>query len=143
MKKFEDLSEIDQYKIRNHISNLVKLSLVDGKLSKSEVEILLSICDRYNMPKQEFVQIMKDGYTTNYIIPSDSYEKLEQIYDFVLLMLADKTMDPKELDLCKNLCKILRIKDEAINNLILTVIDCIQEDKSFDSEKMNLYAIIQ
>lgn len=142
MKKYNDLSELDQYKIKNHIANLFALSSIDGKFSKSEAETILRICDRYGIVRQDISEMKKDGVTFEYSIPSDTYEKLEQIYDFVTLILADGTIDTKELDLCRELTKILQIDQKNINNLMMTMIENIQKDRSFEEVRMNLYAIV-
>ncbi|MDX2194833.1 MAG: hypothetical protein NW207_00315 [Cytophagales bacterium] len=140
MKNFEKLPQIEQYKVKNHISNLVNLCTIDGKFSKSEYEIMLSICDRYGLPKSEFVDIIKGNFASEYIIPSDTYEKLEQLYDFVRVTLADHKIETGELEVCKHVAMTLQIKKEAINSLIMSMIEYINAGSTFDSVKMHLYA---
>lgn len=141
MAKFQELSEIEQYKVKNHIANLVAISSVDGKFSKSEAEAILKICERYGLQRQDINEMIKDGSTSNYVIPADSYEKLEQIYDFVTLILADGSIDTKELDLCREITKLLQINQANINNLIMNMVDDVRDGKKFDEVKTHLYAI--
>ena len=143
MKRYLELSELEQYKVKNHIGNLFALSSVDGKFSKSEAEAILKICERYGIERQEINEMIKEGSSTKtYVIPSDTYEKLEQIYDFVTLILADGTIDTKELELCKEITRVLKIEQKNINNLILTMVDYVKENKEFFAIKSSLYSLI-
>ena len=141
IKKYKELSEIEKHKIKTHISNLISISKIDGKFSKSEIEAIFKICERYGVNRQELEDIMESN-ATDYIVPSDSFEKLEQIYDFVSVIIADNNIDPKEIDLCKEIAKTIKLKEENINNLILTIVDDIRRGRKYEDVKMNLYAIV-
>lgn len=131
MKKYTELSELEKYKIKNHIGSLANLVMIDGKLSKSEVEIMLSITERYGFPKSELVELIREGFEIQYLVPCTTDEKLEQLYDFVSVTLADKNIDLKELDLCKKIAKSLTINEEKTNTIIMKMIDCIQNAKEY------------
>lgn len=142
MKKYIELSELEQYKIKNHIGNLFSISSVDGKFSNSEAKAILKICERYQISRQEINDMIKEGSSSkDYVIPSDTFEKLDQVYDFVTLILADGSIDTKELELCKEIAKAIKIETKNINNLLLTMVEYIQNGKPFDEVKGDLYKI--
>lgn len=142
MKKYAELSELEQHKIRNHIAHLYAMSSVDGKFSKSEAEAIIRICERYGIKRQDITEIFEDKATFDYTLPSDSCEKLEQMYDFVTVVVADGTIATKELDLCKEMARLLKLPLDNINHLLITMVESIQNNRTFDQVKMNLYAII-
>lgn len=142
MKKYNELPELDKYKIKNHIGSLVKLVLIDGKLSKSEVEIMTAITERYGFPKVELIEMIREGHETQYLVPSTTHEKLEQLYDFISVTLADKNIDVKELDLCKNIAKSLGINPSKINEIIMKMIEFIQQDFEFKQVANHLYPLL-
>lgn len=143
MKKFLELSELERYKIKNHIGNLFSISSVDGKFSNSEAKAILKICERYQISRQEINEMIEEGGSSkSYVIPSDTYEKLDQVYDFVTLILADGTIDTKELELCKEITKALNINQKNVNNLLLTMVEHIENKKLFSEIKHSLYAIV-
>lgn len=142
MKKYYELSELEKYKIKNHIGSLAKLVLIDGKLSKSEVEIMTAITERYGFPKTELIEMIREGHETQYLVPSTTDEKLEQLYDFISVTLADKNIDIKELDLCKNIAKSLTIKEEKINEIIMQMITHIQKDLDYKQVAKELHKLL-
>lgn len=123
--KYEDLSEIDRYKVKNHISNLIQLSRIDGRFTKSEAEIVLSICQRYGFPRNELQEIIQQNSATEYLIPASTEEKVEQLFDFLTMILADGKIDPKELQLCKHIANELMFTQAQINFLIIEIIEMI------------------
>ncbi|TAG53979.1 MAG: TerB family tellurite resistance protein [Cytophagales bacterium] len=141
MKSYNQLSELEKYKIKNHIGSLAKLVMIDGKLSKSEAEKILTIAERYGFPKIELVELIREGYEALYIVPATSDEKLEQLFDFVSVTLADGSIAMKELDLCKQIAASLKIDTSKINSLIMAMVDCIQEDKDFEKSKERLHLL--
>lgn len=142
MKKYNQLSELERYKIKNHIGSLAKLVMIDGKLSKSEAEKILNIAERYGFPKIELVELIREGYEALYIVPATSDEKLEQLFDFVSVTLADGSIDMKELDLCKQIANSLKIDTSKTNALIMTMVDFIQENKNYQEVKENLHILL-
>jgi uncharacterized tellurite resistance protein B-like protein len=143
MKKYNQLTDIEQYKIKNHIGNLFYLSTVDGKFSKSEGEVILKICDRYGINRQEIYEMLKDSDgKIQSIIPSDTMERLEQIFDFITIIVADGSINIKELMICKQLAGLLHINKKNLNNLILTIVEQIEEGKTFEDVKLELYHLV-
>lgn len=142
MKKYTELSDLEKYKIKNHIGSLAKLVLIDGKLSKSEVEIMTAITERYGFPKIELLEMIREGHDTQYLVPSTTDEKLEQLYDFISVTLADKNIDIKELDLCKNIAKSLEIKEDKINIIIMQMIEYIQKDLEYKQAAKSLHDLL-
>jgi uncharacterized tellurite resistance protein B-like protein len=142
MKKYEQLSDLEKYKIKNHIGNLMKLVMIDGKLSKSEADKIMSITQRYGFPKTELVELIREGYDNSYIVPSSTSEKLEQLYDFVTVTVADDTIDLKELDLCRQIAASLKINTSKINGLIMEMIDYVRQDKEYVQVKDQILKLI-
>ena len=143
MKKYTDLTELEQYKIKNHIGNLFYLAHVDGKFSKSEAEAILKICERYGINRQDINEMLKSSeMKIQAIIPSDTIERLEQIFDFITLIVADGSINIKELMICKQLAGLLHINKKNLNNLILSVVELIEEGKSFYEVKEDLYTMV-
>lgn len=142
MKKYTELSDLEKYKIKNHIGSLAKLVMIDGKLSKSEVEIMMTITERYGFPKTELIEMIREGHDSEYLVPSTTDEKLEQLYDFISVTLADKNIDMKELDLCKNIALSLQIKQENINIIIMQMIEYIQKNIEFKGIVKELHDLL-
>ncbi len=142
MKSYTQLSELEKYKIKNHIGSLAKLVMIDGKLSKSEVGIMLSIAERYGFPKADLVELVRDGYEALYIVPATSEEKLEQLYDFITVTLADDTINLKELDLCKQIAETLHIPTSKINPLIMQMVEFSRNNSNFIDIKNELIQLL-
>lgn len=142
MKSYLQLSELEKYKIKNHIGSLAKLVMIDGKLSKSEVGKILAIAERYGFPKADLHEIVREGYEAQYIVPSTSEEKLEQLYDFITVTLADDSINIKELDLCKHIAETLKIPANKINPIIMQMVDDCMANKSYTDAKNNLLDLL-
>lgn len=85
----------------SHIKNLVLLANADGDLSQDEVKVIMEIGMKdKGMSQSEVRDVISDTEEQRLNIPKSEHEKLEQIYDLVLVMLSDGIIENSEVKFC-------------------------------------------
>ena len=110
----------------SHVKTLLALAYADGKLEKNEITAIATFAARENVDVEE-VQKMLDGKDkVNFIPPQSEEDKVQYLYDLVLLMIADGNINEKEYALCKAVADQFGYREEAIDILLKKIIEDIQ-----------------
>ena len=104
---------------KSHIKKLLEMALVDNHFDQRESELLDKLAKKYGVSENELGRIKKDTSNVEFELPEDDYEKFNQFYELVHMMVVDKKIYDEE----RNLCSILG-KKFGYNN-IREVIDAI------------------
>ncbi|MEL7001598.1 MAG: TerB family tellurite resistance protein [Bacteroidota bacterium] len=105
-------------KNKSHLKNLMSIAMADGQFAESERHILFSVARRLGMSDEDISIVYENPESIQFIPPSSHNEKMDQIYDFIYLISADRTVDPKELDICKKLASHLEIAPSVVDGLL-------------------------
>ena len=101
-----------------HLQNLVALAEADGILHEDEIDLLNKIGKHYGLKANEILEIFRNQQGSELKIPANFDQKINQLFEMVKLMMVDKVIDEKEMQLAKELCKSLKFDDKIINLLI-------------------------
>lgn len=111
-----------------HVRNLVALAKSDGVLSKSEVECIFKIGLKKGLSKDKVRQIIKSE-TSEYSIPTTMEGVFEQLYDIVLVVLADGIVKDKEITFAANIAEQFGIRTTVKELLIVRMIQDVEMGK--------------
>ncbi len=78
---------------------LIEIAVSDGKFDHTETELLRKIAKRNGVSTSKLKSIEKSGDIL-FEIPDDDFEKFQQMYDFVHMMIIDKEVHHEEMKLC-------------------------------------------
>ncbi len=99
---------------KNHIKNLLALAKVDGHMHEKEIALLFKIGKRYGM-KDRQVQTLIDSdehFTIN--VPDNHNDKMNLLYDLVLMVYADDVVDQHEIQFCEEAVSQFGMKKELV-----------------------------
>jgi uncharacterized membrane protein YebE (DUF533 family) len=89
-----------QYK-KNHIKNLLALAKVDGHMHEKEIALLFKIGKRYGLKDRQVQELIDSGEKFAINVPDNHNDKMNLLYDLILMVYADDVIDKHEIQFCE------------------------------------------
>ena len=115
---------------QTHIKHLIEMAVADGHLDKRENDLLLKIAKKNKLSKAEIDHLKEAEGLSELQIPVDEYEKFQQFYDLVQMMMADDRIHSEEWKLCQSFGKKLGYSWSKLDELIYLVSEYIAKGKN-------------
>jgi uncharacterized tellurite resistance protein B-like protein len=138
MKITEFFDSRDKKKRLSHVRNLIAIACADGSLDKSEISLISTIGQMVGITQEELKRIFNHPQSISFYMPETYKEKLEQIYDMVMVMMVDGQIHERERKLCELFVEKLGLFGIQIDIIILNINVALVEGYSFDSQIMRL-----
>jgi uncharacterized tellurite resistance protein B-like protein len=103
---------------KNHIKNLLALSMVDGHMHEKEVDMLFKIGKRYGLKDRQIKLLMDSNEPYEINVPDNFNDKMNVLYDLVLMVYADGVVEKKEIAFCEDVVKRFGMKKGIVKWLI-------------------------
>ena len=110
------------------LKNLVMLAAADGKVTDSELAVLLAVASRENITPDEFNRVIEDPDSITIDLPEDEDTKLAYLRDMVALMMVDGELDEQELAICKVYAMALGYRSSIVDGMIAGVVDSLDAE---------------
>jgi len=121
-------------KRKSHFKNLVTLSMVDGVLRESELQLLYALGRKLKLSEKEIKSVLKNPHKIKFTPPTDPKERFFQLFDLIAMMMIDKHVDRQELDLCMTIASGLGFRPTVVQDLVNKIVGGITE--SVPKEKL-------
>jgi uncharacterized membrane protein YebE (DUF533 family) len=105
-------------KFKKHLRNLVFLAKVDGKLNEVERDLIFRIGLKYGLKDYFIAELIEEVPDFDFRLPASDYERFDQIYDLVQLMVSDGVIDDHELDFCVDMAERLGFRKAVVGVLV-------------------------
>lgn len=115
----------DKKKRLSHIRNLILLSLADGHVDESETQLITKIGLRAGLTLDELNRIFTRPKSIKFQAPESDRERIEQLYDMVMVMMVDGECHDNEIALCESIAQVLGFRREVIPYIVSKVSDSI------------------
>ncbi len=103
---------------KNHIKNLLALAKADGHLHPSEEALLFKIAKRYGLKDRQGKELMTNDEKFVLNVPDNHNDKMNLLYDLVLMVYADDVVDQHEIDFCEEAVQQFGMKKELVHWLL-------------------------
>lgn len=103
---------------KNHIKNLLALSRADGHMHQKEEEMLYKIGKRYGLKDRQVAALIDDNEPYEINVPDNFNDKMNVLYDLVLMVYADGIVEKKEIKFCEDVVRKFGMKKEIVKWLI-------------------------
>jgi uncharacterized tellurite resistance protein B-like protein len=103
---------------KNHIKNLLALSMADGHMHKKEEEVLYEIGQRYGLKDRQIKALIESGEKYEVVVPDNFHDKMNILYDMVRMVYADGVVEKKEIKFCEDVVKKFGMKKGVVQWLI-------------------------
>lgn len=127
MESHNKISERDRLRSMSHVRNLIAIAITDGSFDNKEKELVFELGIRSGLSKDELKQINDNPASVSYIQPDKKHEKIEQLYDLILLILVNNKVTANEQALCKTFALKLGIELNVVNKLIPALTNSISK----------------
>jgi uncharacterized tellurite resistance protein B-like protein len=104
---------------KNHIKNLLALAKIDGHMHEKEIELLFRIAKRYGLKVRQVQELIDSGENYQMNIPDNYNDRMNLLYDLVLMVYADEVVNPHEVKFCEDAAEQFGMKKEIIPWLLL------------------------
>lgn len=118
-----------------HVNILVQLSKIDGEADKAELEIIRQIGASKNISDEDIERAIETAEALDPILGLDHLseeEKLELIFNLVLVMKADGIIHKEEMKFCLAIIKKLGFEDDVLFELVSNTV----VDENLNTDKM-------
>lgn len=103
---------------KNHIKNLLALAKVDGHMHPKEEALLFKIAKRYGLKDRQVKELinLEEKFSVN--VPDNHNDRMNLLYDLVLMVYADDVVDKHEIEFCEQAVKQFGMKKELVKWLL-------------------------
>lgn len=103
---------------KKHVRNLLALANIDGHLHDKEKTLLFKIGEKYGLKERQVRSILDSKKGVKLYIPKDEDEKMDQLYDILLMVYADGIVDDNEVKFCKDMVNKFGYKEGLVDRLL-------------------------
>jgi uncharacterized membrane protein YebE (DUF533 family) len=103
---------------KNHIKDLLALSKADGHMHEKELEMLYKIGNRYGLKDRQIATLVESNEPFEINVPDNFHDKMNVLYDLVLMVYADGVVEQREIDFCHDVVRKFGMKPEMVEWLI-------------------------
>lgn len=118
--------------IKRKLNILIYLAKIDGKFHKSEKALLEDFVCEYNLDIKDFKSLLKNPEEMQ---ADKIIDKAEMMYLSFKVINADKYLDEREIEFCKELAQKIGVKPEFVDHFANRNLS----RKYFDEEIVNWY----
>ncbi len=103
---------------KGHIKNLLALANVDGHMHEKEIELLFKIGKRYGMKSRQVQELIDSDEKFELIVPDNHADRMNLLYDLVLMVYADGIVDDSEIQFCEEAVECFGMKKQMVKWLL-------------------------
>lgn len=128
--------------LKSHFINLYYIALSDTQVDTTELELLFNFGQERGIEKEEIEKLLLHPDKVRFSIPTDTFKKVEYLYDFARMIWADGKVDDYEELALKKFCSKFGFEQSNIPVLAKFLLDEAEKgtDKSeiFEIVKQNM-----
>lgn len=143
MKFLELFDSRDKKKRLSHIRNLVALACADGSLDKNEMDLIFKIGVRAGLSPDELQRIFQRPDSIAFYPPDSYRERIEQLYDMVMVMMVDGDLHDNEIALCKLTAIKLGFNHQIIDKMVHDTVEMIAKGIAVDIALARLLNLVE
>lgn len=103
---------------KNHIKNLLALAKADGVMHPKEEALLFKIGKRYGLKDRQVKLLMETKEKFEMTVPDNHNDRMNLLYDLILMVYADDVIDKHEIDFCEEAVKRFGMKKQLVSWLL-------------------------
>lgn len=103
---------------KNHIKNLLALAKADGHMHTKEEALLYKIGKRYGLKERQVKDLIEADEKFEVIVPDNHNDKMNLLYDLILMVYADDKVDAHEVEFCEQAVKNFGMKKDLVKWLL-------------------------
>lgn len=114
---------------REHFLHLVQVAKTDGRVEKTELNLLHKEGKKFGLTDPEIEQLIVSEASHNYHPPYSLEDKFLELYNISEMIIADEIVTDTEKGMIKKYAIAAGFRDEVLENLIELLIKGVREGK--------------
>ena len=119
---------------KEHYIHLIQVSMIDGSISKSEMELLHKEGRKFGLTDPEIDKLISSESHEHYHPPYSLNEKFDQLYNIAEMILADDVITDAEKKMMRRYAVMAGFSDNVIESLINLLLEGVANGE--DEEKL-------
>ncbi|MCS7035700.1 MAG: hypothetical protein RMJ33_05225 [Saprospiraceae bacterium] len=115
----------DKKKRLSHIKNLIVLACADGEVDKNELGLIFRIGINAGLTPEELNRILERPDSVKFYPPESYKERIEHLYDMVMVMMVDGEINEGEMAFCKVVAMELGFSHEIIDQMVRDLVEMV------------------
>lgn len=103
---------------KNHIKNLLALAKADGHMHEKETALLFKIGHGYGLKDWQIQNLVDSTDTYELNIPDNYNDRMNLLYDLILMVFADEVIEKREIAFCEDVAKRFGMKKDLVKWLV-------------------------
>jgi uncharacterized tellurite resistance protein B-like protein len=104
--------------LKTHFLNLYAMALSDTQFDETEVALLYQIGKGRGITKEDIDDILLNPATVRFTTPENLDDRIEYLYDYTRMILADGVIEDFEIKTLHKFCKKFDFQDENIQAIV-------------------------
>jgi DnaJ-domain-containing protein 1 len=125
---------------KDHIKNLLALAKADGTVHEKEKAVIFKIGKRYGLKERQVKEIIESNEKFRINVPNNHDDKMNVLYDLMLIVFADGVIEKKEVEFCEDVAKQFYFKKEIVKWLLGQVFENGKPPLADEWDDMREYA---
>lgn len=118
--------------LKSHFLRLYQIAFSDDEFSVSELKMLYELADKRGVAKADLDSLLLNPVTDFNELPKSINTRIEYLYDFGCMILADGIITTDERNAFKKYCRVFEFLEENIEEITTYLLDCIKKGTSKD-----------
>jgi uncharacterized tellurite resistance protein B-like protein len=114
--------------LQTHFFNLYLLALSDSEFNEKEVTLLYKLAEEKGISREKIDEFILDSHTTDLIYPDTITGKIEYLYDYARIILADGIVHEQELKTLEKFCLRFQFEEKNIPAIAELLIEAAKND---------------
>jgi len=114
-------SKMKRELLDSHLKNLWEVAMSDGHVDDEEVDLLYKIARRHGAGSMRANRVRKKMDKIPFVNPDNDAERFDQIYDLVMMMMADGEIDDNEMKVCNKYAEQLGFDKKVVDELVFSI----------------------
>lgn len=114
--------------LESHFLNLYSMALADTEFDEKEIAAIYKIAAEKGIPKEEIDAILLNPATLKFTVPDTVSLKVEYLYDYAKLILADGRIEDVEIRTLEKFCKKFEFKDENVPAIVELLLEAAKSN---------------
>ena len=119
---------------KEHYIHLIQVSMIDGSISKSELELLHKEGRKFGLTDPEIEKLIDSESHDHYHPPYSLNDKFDQLYNIAEMILADDVVTDSEKKIMRRYAVTAGFNDDVIEGLINLLLEGVANGE--DEEKL-------
>jgi len=114
--------------LKSHFLNLYSMALADIEFDETEIAVLYRLGESRGIPRNEIDTIILNPSQAKFHAPQTIEEKVEYLYDYARMILADGKVEHYELKTLEKFCSKFDFRDENIPAIIELLVEAAKNN---------------